>query len=361
MDIIWIFLPAILWLGIITSYHDIREGRIKNTHIITALIYAITAYLLLTLFFYFTGIGVRHSYFYDILVNIFIASILSYLLWHIKFWSAADGKLFVAYTALIPLTEYSASYYRFFPAFVVLINTFVPFFIYSLFILAFVARKNKRVKMLKAGFSKDFLVVILTLFWMMWIPKLLNMLFNINIDFITGFALLISLMGIAKKLSKGKILYLSIVLCLCRIVFDYKYITTMYFIKQFVLFSFVAFVVFLAIKLSLSVFVKAVNLNELKRGMILAEQVYKEKKDKKYKRGGFPSGKTVEFLIFEHPAEGLTDKDVERIKRLYEKRKLAFSEIEIQQTVPFAPIIFIGVIITIIAKGNFPILIAKFL
>ena len=49
-------------------------------------------------------------------------------------------------------------------------------------------------------------------------------------------------------------------------------------------------------------------------------------------------------------AEGLTRKQIEKI------RKLGFKKVKVSSTIPFAPIIFLGVIITLLVKGNILIL-----
>jgi len=50
IDILWFFLPGILILGSITSYEDIKFGKIRNKYIIAALAYAVLVYLGFILF-----------------------------------------------------------------------------------------------------------------------------------------------------------------------------------------------------------------------------------------------------------------------------------------------------------------------
>ena len=55
--------------------------------------------------------------------------------------------------------------------------------------------------------------------------------------------------------------------------------------------------------------------------------------------------------FIDEESEGLTKKQINVIK------KIGFKTIRISQTIPFAPFIFLGVLITIIVKGNILILV----
>jgi len=76
--------------------------------------------------------------------------------------------------------------------------------------------------------------------------------------------------------------------------------------------------------------------------IIEKEEVYYVKKPK--------SGFELSSFIDEE-AEGLTKEHIEKIK------KIGIKKIKVAQTIPFAPIMFLGAILTLIAKGNILILI----
>ena len=125
------FLPAIMLLGIITSYEDIKEGKIRNKYIIFSIIYSLLIYFILILMYSLKG-TLRGEYISGLIINIFFAIIIGYAFWKSGVWTAGDGKLFIAYAFLVPLTEYSEGYVTFFPSMVLLVNFFVPFSIYML-------------------------------------------------------------------------------------------------------------------------------------------------------------------------------------------------------------------------------------
>ena len=108
------FLPAIMLLGLITSYEDIKIGKIKNKYIFSAIVYTFVVYMLLMWFLSLKG-GLRLDYLIDLIVNCLFAIMYGFMLWRSGTWTTGDGKLFIAYAFLVPLTEYSNGYFPFFP------------------------------------------------------------------------------------------------------------------------------------------------------------------------------------------------------------------------------------------------------
>ena len=48
----------------------------------------------------------------------------------------------------------------------------------------------------------------------------------------------------------------------------------------------------------------------------------------------------------------LTEKAINKLKKLHKEKKLGFSSLKIHQTMPFAPMMFAGVLATIVARGD---------
>ena len=80
---ILIFLPMILFLGIITSYEDIKYGKIRNKWIIPAVIYAIVVnFLLFFIYFFFVkGQMPRIGYLVELFISVVISLVLGFVLW----------------------------------------------------------------------------------------------------------------------------------------------------------------------------------------------------------------------------------------------------------------------------------------
>ena len=123
-----IFLPIILFIGVITSYEDFKESKIKNKWILVGLIYSFMVYLL---FWILPKGGLLGSYllcnFDKWCVNLLVSMVVAYLLWHFKMWGTGDAKLFICYAALIPMGQYSRVYFNYyFASFLLLSAIFIP-------------------------------------------------------------------------------------------------------------------------------------------------------------------------------------------------------------------------------------------
>ena len=58
-------------------------------------------------------------------------------------------------------------------------------------------------------------------------------------------------------------------------------------------------------------------------------------------------------LLFEPSSDGLTKEDVLKIKWLHKHKKVEFNKIKIYQTLPFAPFLFLGALLTILFGESF--------
>lgn len=123
-----IFFPVFFFIGLITSYEDFRFFKIKNKWILVGLIYSLSVYLFTWILY---GLGARNSYllwhFDKWCVNLVVSSLVAYSLWHFKMWGAGDAKLFICYSSLIPIGQYSRIYFNYyFASFLLLLSIFFP-------------------------------------------------------------------------------------------------------------------------------------------------------------------------------------------------------------------------------------------
>jgi len=132
-----IFLPILLFLGIITSWSDIRSGKISNKWIIFGLLWGLGGYFSIFVCSQFKQNDFLKSVLDNILfnqaplnlikyvfLNSFCALVLGYVFWYFNFWSAGDAKLFFVFSLILPLKYYFKEYILFFPSLVLLINIF---------------------------------------------------------------------------------------------------------------------------------------------------------------------------------------------------------------------------------------------
>lgn len=360
------FLPGIAYLGLATSYSDAKYGRIKNKDILFALIYAIAAYFFLILFYKYNGFPIRLSYLLEVVSNGTISLATGFLLWHFKLWSAADAKLFFGYSLLIPLSVYEFGYIKYFPAFILLMNTFIPFGFYIVPKIIFFMPINEKKKQLHEFRWGFFIDMILIFFVVTWAIKLISRYIGINLNLFLSLLLIYSLTLASKKIFGKFFTYFLVLSALLRVLLDFSSIITAEFLKQFILFSFFIFMVYAVLLLGSNIFKREIKIEKIKPRMILADCIYFDEKAKKYKKMDASELQTVKnsknkrLLELEGYAEGLTESDLDKIKNLHLRGKLEFSSIKVQQTLPFAPFLLLGVVLTLISRGNLAIFLKGF-
>ena len=96
----YIFYPIIITLGFFTSYTDTKSGKIKNRHLLFALVSGLAIYAYLTLSQNpILGPGLAW--------NFFISLGIGLTLYFTDTWSAGDAKLFMVFCLLMPTEKYS--------------------------------------------------------------------------------------------------------------------------------------------------------------------------------------------------------------------------------------------------------------
>ena len=139
----FLFLPAIFLIGIFSTLSDIKTGKVRNSLIKNGFLYGLWIYsclFLWTLVRKYSGLlaifagktyYLNFNYFFDLIVNVIIALIVAVILWKLNFWAAADAKLFILFSFLIPLTVYSHNRIIYFPSFILLLNIYIICFFKS--------------------------------------------------------------------------------------------------------------------------------------------------------------------------------------------------------------------------------------
>ena len=371
-------MPAILILGVITSYEDIRFGKIRNKWIIFALICSFITYAALIGFYLSKG-GIRSEYLIELGTNFLFSIVVGFGLWYMNVWTAGDGKLFIAFCALIPLSVYSWGYQKWIPSFTLLTNIFIPALLIMIVFMLFKA-KMKDVKKVSIGFLNEFFKLkqlinsIMVLFAIYWVTQILLSLIGLGNNYLLNIVLTMILMSIAQKKLKNKVLYFMLAISLIRLIID-KSIYTSSFLINFLILLFIwkfirSFLQGSLSKLGQEIFAAKIDTDILKPGMVLSETIEKKGKITKEELGILKKQMNIKIIehkgdcyilkpksdmnldnFLEEEAEGLTKEQINKTKTL------GIKKIKVSQTVPFAPFMFMGVILTIIIKGNILILI----
>ena len=375
----------ILAFGAITSYTDLTKGKIENKYIALAILFGFLTnliYSLNTQLMYYPG---AQSYLLVFIFNSFFALLVGFVLWWVSFWSAADAKLLFAYSTLIPLEIYSYGYSPFFPSGTLLINTFVPVFLVMLFRLFVGTTKLEKIKILKKiGNFKLIFRLSIVIFGFSWLfVKILSFL-NLPWNYFLTILFIFFVLDFLEKKVPFNMMQISIFLAILRIALDFKNLLSFSVLGNFfflvLLFWFSRYFV-----LYLGFYANSipVQIKNLKAHMIPMEMLNAIPKNNKYgkhelfyadlitlfkEEQSFPLFKQIKpfeemkklsyidpkyrLYEFKDVRRGLTKRDIDFLKKLKKQNKLDFDTLRISKTTPFAHLLFFGVLLTFLCRGN---------
>ncbi len=193
------FLIPVILLGIITSYSDIKYGKIRNKWIIIFGIFGICANFIIFLNYYIDGI-LNWSYALAFVSNFVIAFFVSFILYYFDIWSAGDGKLFTVFAILVPLSIYSIGYVKIFPALTLLMNIFLVGIIWVIISLTInIYKKRISLKFAKKeifiGIFDKIKTSTTQIFVIIWIINLSLSLIKIHPDYYLNFLIMFIAIG----------------------------------------------------------------------------------------------------------------------------------------------------------------------
>jgi len=388
----YFLLIPIFIIGFVTSFEDFKYGKIRNKWIKIGFLWGLAVfglYVFWNFFFLFlqyfeiaprSVFLLRFSYLGEVLLNTGIALVVGFLMWYWNAWSAGDAKLFALFSFLLPLKFYSETYLSYFPSFALLINIFVIALGIFLMILSWTFFHWFFTKERKALSEKEKIIQKKKF------RKNLFSLFKEVLNLLVIFFVIVSFFGIIFRGTSGKslIYFFTITLGLEKWVLFIALLGIFVFLMKFLqkikkifyvaavallIWLFYQWIIFnqsplLAIRPMLSITaaivfggfafrkmfdwhvnkkeVQEVNIENLKVGMRLTEEslnILKNKDEKLFKES---IGKIY--------SDGLTAKQVLFLKKIIEDKKII--KLKIYKPSPFAILIFIGLIVTIILRGS---------
>ena len=365
MDVMYfLMLPAVLIIGLVTSYEDIKRGIIRNEFIIASLIYSFSMLFIVAVVFYVQGKPLSTFYLTQSVFNIIFALFAAVVIWLSGLWSAGDAKLFIAYAALLPLSVYHSDFIAYFPAITIIINTFIPIMLFYATV-ALIRTNTKQKKAVIKSFIKPriFLESLLFAFAFSWLGSLFfRHTIQFHITYVNSIFLLIAFPFIAilffdkiLKISPRKI---SIVISLTALVADYQEIFSIGFLQKFALLAIIFMIIrHFILNLSFEAFSYPIYIENLKPKMLVAENFsYENQKysKKRINQVGFLSraAQKSESFLFTDFLNGLSERDIKKIKKLHSQGRIKEHTIRVFHTTPFAPFLFFGVVITLIFNGS---------
>lgn len=341
--------------GVIASITDVRSGIIPNRLTFTLIAVGIFGYLT------YGSLTGNHSMFLASLKSFAVMFVVGYLFWMLGAWSAGDAKEFLFIATLIP--AYPAFLYgtfnpniAWYPFVIsVFINTFLaifPFiFLYSLYISVkkelvsrFIGPIKRPVEYLETSFVLVAAIGISELLGMRILALLLLLLLYKTPR---KYRLLFSTLGVLAYVFISKELWYS------RALFMFEYFVVV-----------LLFIVVIRLLLnSMDIIRKEalmgeIKITDLKEGMIVAEEIYIQdgeilKDDKSVVKKIKEVAKTGTLDAFQRKsvvgtgAAGVSKEEIELLNEYVKKGKLK-DRVKVKESMPFAPVILAGLIITLL-------------
>lgn len=345
--VLW-FLPCLIVIGVITSYDDLKKSRIKNKYLIAGIIFSIlmNAYLLITGFI--EPVNALNSLLYFL-----IALAIGFFLWYSGVWSAGDAKLYACYTALIPTAIYGTKLSDT-PITALLINTVVPVFLFLVITLIVKTSNKQKIKTIKKMLSWKYLLSMLLIVF--GLGFVVNYFFS-SIWPTDSYALrlgsILLLAGLFRLVLEENMLAFMALLSILRIFVGKEYILSKSFLISFLLMTTGYAMARMVIWDLGELLTTKVRIQDLKQGMIPAEHITKKGYNVRLqKQWNFRKTGKKDFFYIPTP-DGLKQKEIWEIQRVHHNGRLHFDHLSIQQKIPFAPFMFMGVLMTIIMQTNF--------
>lgn len=352
-----IHIALIMLCGAVTTKSDIISGKIKNKNLGLFLIFGgISNAILLFVGHNNELIGFKTDDYINVFfLNQAIVVLVAYLVWQFGLWTAGDAKLFMVFSFILPLNFYSNGFIGFFPGLAFLINCFMPLF-FLILILSIVhlaqwlSRPEKNhlfyIIFLKNELSNyftffEFRKLITTLLFLFFISGIFTLISGGKIFLFIG---LFIVQRIMRDMLKDKrmfyvlLLLAAIMMVVKRIFFGVdlyeeasRFIHTVYYM---VIFLIINRVVDFYIEMNET---KKIKHNEIKQKMVLSDHFLLKIKN------------AANEVFSEIKAEGITSMQALYLKKWGKENK---KDITIYKTIPFAPWIFLGVILTLLLKQS---------
>ncbi|MFW5746598.1 MAG: hypothetical protein ACOCWQ_03540 [Nanoarchaeota archaeon] len=320
-------LVLITVLGIVTGWTDIHSHKIRNKHLHYALLVGVVLH---TMFLWGEWVLCGR-----ILVSSLFALAFGVGLWHFRFWTAGDAKLYATMVFLLP--PYSPF-------------SFIPVFI-NLLIIALVLLGAMMLWRLRIAHLKDaildcldirrILSSALGIFSLLWFIPLVFSFVDIQLAPAFQLLVVILLFIVVSRILGEYQIAAFVVLAVGRIFIDpflFQLDTWVQFLSTFALFFFAKNMIG---ELGEEVFRRRVPIGELRAGMVPA----------KVMRLVMPLDDKKKQVIIHPTVQGLSEEEVVLIQKAGHAEKKA-EDILVQETVPFAPFIFLGVLATIAMHGG---------
>jgi len=347
-------IAVVLATCIYVSYTDTRFKKIGNLYT-----YGLVAFgLICQGVFVYLGVTTLLQLLWLLLGGLAAA----FLMYYLGIWSPGDSKLFWGVSVALPPTLYSSGPWRY-PPFIIAVNTFVPYFLVMMIYILAKTTLRQKVQVKRATLAPKFLLrFVLSLVSFTGVSALINRFLPFNLDYFSAIILFVVLFSLFDRfVAKEKQLYfllpfsaVSVLLALN----NPSYFLTMIAITG----GLFIFLRFFVATLGDFVFVEEVDVRNLEKGAVPANIIVKDREGK-YIAQEIPFTSFVSItsrprdaeVVMDITPEGLSQEKVAELRELAEEGHFAAfgNKVQIQQAMPFAPIVLCGVILTVLCQGVF--------
>lgn len=336
-------------IGCIASYTDIKYGVIKNTLIGITFLAGIIINFMEIVFFSYEYISLT-------VTNLLFSFLICFFLWFLKLLPGGDAKLIMAFSFLIPPSIYEYVYLKNFPSISLLMNIFIPP-AFLLVILAFYYGGIKKIKkVVTEQFSlKRILEIFIFVISVYETIKILIEKLGLPTSFFTISIIIFLFYHFLRTLNINHSKIYPLLFLINLYFVQTQILSSEYWLSAIFITFYICLITFLFFLADES-YSEEVKIENLKPGMRLAEIIIK--KDDYYIKESFKLRVFIDLLY-------LTEKRIkdsifyidevtlEKLKKLQKKGLLKFNKVRVAKTIPFAPFITIGSLLTVLLKGKF--------
>lgn len=309
---------ATILFGVISSFTDIRDGKIRNRHILI--------FLIVGLLINACAVIWSQKNIMPIIMNIVFGTIVGYLFYAINIWTPGDGKMFMVYNFLVPVNQWTNLNSN------ILVNTILIAFIY---LTVAAIKRGDILNSFKVLSIKLLLNVAISLFSFFWLVDMIFFFLNLQRNFFLSFILSMVLFMATEKIFNRKIMLFKFFLCGLRLIFDTSWMALGFWLSFVWVFGIFLLLRFIIIEMGYLAFTREIEPKRLKEGMILANVVYEDT----VKDARFHS--VFDFVRNNISTEGLNKDDIKKLRRINKN-------VRVVETMPFAPFMFIGAALSLV-------------
>ena len=314
---LFVSLLTICILGVFASYTDIKQMRIKNIHVAAGMVTGLALFLIFD-----------RAYWLHYSVSVGTALVGGMLLWHFRFWTAGDAKLFLAMIMMIPP-------YSVWVPVPVFINTVLLAFGFLIVFFIWRLRPEHLQDAIQDSLQPmKILRIAIGIFGAMWAVRELLLALHLRLAFGVELLAVIAMYALLRRVL-GK--YSSTVflgIAFARIILDPSVFTLPFLTQYLIMLLFFIIIRNFVGEVGEELFRRPVSPERLRPGMMLDKPL--ELQTDAGRQEVLPS------------VRGLTAHDIQTIRHA----KTEIKYIYVQETLPFAPFIFAGVLVTFLLRGH---------